>query len=284
MSCSSLPASALSREQRFNPPWRARQSWSLMLWNRPGFPALHSFPCTASLVRRRPNASIDPVGCLVVTVGFRDGNVRRLRNAANSTLKPTNRPVLISLARIGLGALPGRHRRDHAASGDRHDLLQLGRVLFFADESASGEPRRLGQPAGAGGSAGACVPGGVAPGREAVADFERSRFPFKLSRNVFDLNLATGGLVKVTGFEDSASTGVGSTTVLTNGVASHTNDTQRSSACLITSADLYRSSLFAWNGSPFPKICSSPSQTLIWKMPSAPIRFSGLPGPLPRIL
>jgi hypothetical protein len=53
--------------------------------------------------------------------------------------------------------------------------------------------------------------------------------PFKLSRNVFNLDLATGGLVKVTGFEDSATTGIGSTTVLTNGVASHTNDTQFSS-------------------------------------------------------
>jgi len=63
--------------------------------------------------------------------------------------------------------------------------------------------------------------------------------PFKLSRNVFNLDLATGGLVKVTGFEDSATTGVGSTTVLTNGVASHTNESQFSSYTAIGETDFF---------------------------------------------
>jgi hypothetical protein len=49
--------------------------------------------------------------------------------------------------------------------------------------------------------------------------------PFKLSRNIFSFDPATGGVTKVTSFEDSARSGTGATTVLTNGVASHTNDT-----------------------------------------------------------
>ena len=44
--------------------------------------------------------------------------------------------------------------------------------------------------------------------------------PFKISRNIFSLDLATGGLAKVTSFEDSARSGTGTITTLTNGVAS----------------------------------------------------------------
>ncbi|MBL9135077.1 MAG: PD40 domain-containing protein [Verrucomicrobiales bacterium] len=48
--------------------------------------------------------------------------------------------------------------------------------------------------------------------------------PFKLSRNIFSLDLTTGGINKVTGFEDSVRTGAGPLVTLTNGVAAQTND------------------------------------------------------------
>lgn len=48
--------------------------------------------------------------------------------------------------------------------------------------------------------------------------------PFKISRNVFSLDLISGQLVKVTGFEDSVRTGAGPLVTLTNGVAAQTND------------------------------------------------------------
>jgi len=48
--------------------------------------------------------------------------------------------------------------------------------------------------------------------------------PFKISRNIFSLDLITGGITKVTGFEDSVRTGEGPLITLTNGVAANTND------------------------------------------------------------
>lgn len=48
--------------------------------------------------------------------------------------------------------------------------------------------------------------------------------PFKISRNIFSLDLDTGGLTKVTSFEDSVRTGAGPLVTLTNGVAAYTND------------------------------------------------------------
>ncbi len=48
--------------------------------------------------------------------------------------------------------------------------------------------------------------------------------PFKLSRNIFSLDLAAGGITKVTSFEDSVRTGAGPLVTLTNGVAASTND------------------------------------------------------------
>ena len=49
--------------------------------------------------------------------------------------------------------------------------------------------------------------------------------PFKISRNVFSLDLRTGGVARVTAFEDIVRNGAGQTIIKTNGIAAATNDT-----------------------------------------------------------